>query len=211
LIDSSGQMTEAIEGSLATASSRAPERFRSLLFAKAGDESCGVVRTRVIRSTPLLDSYHHSDRTITADLVLYGPFYQVPDWLYLRRDHPDRVERASPTVRSRCANLDPRRANRLRHPIARLYAEYIWGYVAAIRRAPLSAPDRRECYRYLVQWASSRALPGSTRRAGEPGPGSAKAPMRQVSPQPLNDSGPESAHATPRATRGDHGARAATD
>jgi glycosyltransferase involved in cell wall biosynthesis len=211
LIDSSGQMTEAIEGSLATASSRAPERFRWMLFAKAGDESCGVVRTKVLRSTPLLDSYHHSDRTITADLVLYGPFYQVPDWLYLRRDHPDRAERAGPTVRSRCAILDPRRANRLRHPIARLYAEYIWGYVAAIRRAPLSPADRRECYRHLVQWASSRALPGSTRRAGEPGPGSAKAPLRQVSPQPVNDSGPESAHGTPRATRGDHGARAATD
>ena len=80
-----GQMTEAIEGSLATASSRAPERFRAMLWAKAGDESCGVVRTKVLRSTPLLDSYHHSDRTISADLVLYGPFYQVPDWLYLRR------------------------------------------------------------------------------------------------------------------------------
>lgn len=191
LIDSSGQMTEALEGSLATASLRAPERFRSMLHAKAGDEGCGVIRTDVLRRTPLLDSYHHADRTITAELVLHGPFYQVPDWLYLRRDHPDRAERTCPTVRTRCANLDPRRADRLRHPIVRLYAEYLWGYVAAIRRAPLSPADRQECYRHLVQWASSRALPGRTRRAGEPGPGSAKAPMRQVSVQPVNDSGPE--------------------
>ena len=42
--------------------------------------------------------------------------------------------------------MDPRRANRLRHPAARLYAEYIWGYVAAIRSAPLSPADRQECY-----------------------------------------------------------------
>ena len=211
LIDSSGLMTEAIKGSLDTASLRAPDRFRSMLFAKAGDEGCGVIRTMVLHRTPLLDSYHHADRTIMAELVLHGPFYQVPDWLYLRRDHPDRAERACPTVRSRCANLDPRRADRLRNPTVRLYGEYIWGYVAAIRRAPLSPADRQECYRYLVQWASSRALPGRTRRAGEPGPGSAKAPLRQVSAQPVNDSGPESTHATPSATRGDHGARAATD
>ena len=72
LIDGSGTVTETIEDSLATASLRAPERFRSLLYAKAGDEGVGVVRTKVISSTGLHDSYHHSDRTITAELVLMG-------------------------------------------------------------------------------------------------------------------------------------------
>ena len=181
LIDGAGLVTETIEHSLATASLQAPERFRSLLYAKAGDEGVGVVRTKVISSTALHGSYHHADRTITAEFVLHGPFYQVPDCLYLRRDHPDRAERACPTVRTRCANMDPRRADQLRHPVVRLYAEYLWGYVAAIRRAPLLPADRQECYRHLVQWASSRALPGRTRRAGEPGPGSVKAPMRQMS------------------------------
>jgi glycosyltransferase involved in cell wall biosynthesis len=181
LINGAGVVTETIEHSQATASLRAPERFQSLLYAKAGDEGVGVVRTKVINNTALHGSYHHADRTITAELVLRGPFYQVPDCLYLRRDHPDRAERACPTVRTRCANMDPRRADHLRHPVVRLYGEYLWGYIAAIRRAPLSPADRRECYRHLVQWASSRALPGRTRRAGEPGPGSVKAPMRQVS------------------------------
>ena len=180
LIDSSGLVTETIEQSLATGSLRAPERFRSLLYARAGDEGMGVVRTKVISSTALHGSYHHADRTITAELVLHGPFYQVPGCLFLRRDYPGRAERACPTVRARCANMDPRRADQLRHPVARLYAEYLWGYIAAIRRAPLSSADRQECYRHLVQWASSRALPGRTRRAGEPGPGSVNAPMRQM-------------------------------
>jgi glycosyltransferase involved in cell wall biosynthesis len=181
LIDNSGKITEPIEYPLATASLRAPERFHSILFANAGDDFYGVIRTDILRRTSLLDSYHHSDRTATAEMVLHGPFYQVPDWLYLRRDHPDRAERACPTVRARCANMDPRRTDRLRHPTARLYAEYLWGYVTAIRRAPLSPADRRECYRYLAWWASSRALPGRTRRAGGPGPGSVGAPLRQAS------------------------------
>jgi hypothetical protein len=57
--------------------------------------------------------------------------------------------------------MDPRRADRLRHPAARLYGEYVWAYVSAIRRAPLSVADRRECYLYLAQWFASRARPGA--------------------------------------------------
>jgi glycosyltransferase involved in cell wall biosynthesis len=211
LIDSSGKVTEAIEYPLATASGRAPERFQSMLYGKAGDDLYGVMRVEVLRRTSLHDSYHHADRTITAEIALQGPFYQVPDWLYFRRDHPDRAERARPTVRARCTNMDPRRADRLRHPTIRLYAEYVWGYVAAIRRAPLSPADRQECYHYLARWASSRTLPGRARRAGEPGPGSAGAPLREASPQPLYDNWSESEHATPGVTLGHHGAPATTD
>ena len=60
-------------------------------------------------------------------------------------------------MRSRCANMDPRRANRLRHPVARLYAEYLWGYVTAIRGAPLTSAERQKCYRILMQWFAGRA------------------------------------------------------
>jgi hypothetical protein len=36
-------------------------------------------------------------------------------------------------------------------------AEYFWGYLAAIQRAPISAADKRECYRDLAQWMLDRA------------------------------------------------------
>ena len=158
-------VTEAYEYPLTTASLRAPERFRSLLFDSGGDDDYGVMRMDVRRRIALMGSYHHSDRTITAEIVLYGPFYQVPDWLYFRRDHPGQNGRA--TMRHRCANMDPRRANRWRHPAVRLYGEYVWAYVSMIRRAPLSAVDRRECYRYLAQWV---AVCGRRGIAGPDGP-----------------------------------------
>jgi len=167
MIDSSGAVTKATEYPLATASPRAPDRFQSLLFDDGGDDDGGVIRTKVLRQTAMKESYHHADRTIIAELSLYGRFYQVPDWLYFRRDHPERAERACPTVRSRCANMDPRRADRLRNPVVRLYGEYIWSYVSMIRRAPLSPADRRECYRHLAQWVASRARPGDGPRTGE--------------------------------------------
>ncbi len=156
MIDSTGSVTKAIEYPLVTASLRVPERFKSMLFGDGGDDDYGVIRTEVLRRVAPQGSYHHSDRTIMAEISLYGPFYQIPEWLYFRRDHQERAERACPTVRARCANMDPRRANRLRHPAVRLYGEYIWAYFAAIQRAPVSPADRRECYRHLAHWIGSR-------------------------------------------------------
>jgi glycosyltransferase involved in cell wall biosynthesis len=157
IFDGSDAVIEVVEYPVATDSPQAPERFRSMLFDGWGDDSYGVIRTEVLRRTPLHGSYHFADRTFTTELALHGPFYQVPDWLFFRRDAPTRTTPF--TVRTRCAYMDPRRANRLRHPAARLYAEYCWAYIAMIRRAPLSVADRQECYRYLARWAAGRALP----------------------------------------------------
>jgi glycosyltransferase involved in cell wall biosynthesis len=167
-IDGSGTLTATMKYTLTTSSRRAPERFRSLLFDSGGDDDYGVMRLDVLRKTAMKESYHHADHAIVAELGLYGAFYQVPAWLYFRRDHEDRAERACPSVRSRCANMEPRRANRWRHPVARLYGEYVWAYVRAIHRAPLSPADKRECYRHLGQWLASRARQGGTRAADSP-------------------------------------------
>jgi glycosyltransferase involved in cell wall biosynthesis len=158
-VDGSGKVTEAYEYPLTTAAPRAPERFRSMLFDSGGDDDYGVMRMAVRRRTALMGSHHHADRTITTEIVLHGPFYQVPDWLYFRREHPGQSGQAP--MRRRCANMDPRRADRLRHPVVRLYGEYVWAYVRAIQRTPLSVADRLECYRYLAQWFASRARPGT--------------------------------------------------
>jgi glycosyltransferase involved in cell wall biosynthesis len=161
MIDDRGTVTKVLDYSVAVDAPHAPERFRSMLFDGWDDYTYGVMRTEVLCRTRLHGSHHFADRTINTELGLHGPFYQVPDWLYFRRDHPERTQPY--TVSSRCTYLDPRRANRLRHPAVRLYGEYIWGYVAAIQRAPLSPQDRRECYGYLARWLAGRALPVASR------------------------------------------------
>jgi glycosyltransferase involved in cell wall biosynthesis len=172
MIDKSRNVIKLLQYSVAADSPRTPERFRSMLFDGWDDYTYGLMRTEVLRRTRMYRSHHLADRTINTELCLHGPFHMVPDWLYFRRDHP---ERTSPyTARTRCAYMDPRRADRLRNPVVRLYGEYIWGYVAAIRHAPMSPADRRECYRYLVRWLAGRAMPvlgrtlsGGTMRAAE--------------------------------------------
>jgi glycosyltransferase involved in cell wall biosynthesis len=163
-IDADGTIVHRVPYRLATDSPSAPKRFSDLLFVQGGDDFYGVIRADVLRRTPLHESYHHAERTLVTELGLYGPFRQVPEVLYFRRDHPDRGERAKSTRRARAANFDPKRSDRLRHPMIRLLVEYIGGYVGAIRRAPLSPSDRLRCYGHLLRWVASRALPGASRR-----------------------------------------------
>lgn len=163
IIDDTGAVTETFEYRMATDSPDPAERFRALLFAPGGDDFYGVIRSDVLRRVTPHDSYHHADRTFVAELALHGPFYQVPELLYFRRDHPTRAERANPTKRSRCANLDPRRADPIRHPTARLLGEYVLGFGKAIRSAPLTRAQRGRCYRALAAWFASRAVPGGQR------------------------------------------------
>ena len=157
VLDVSGTVSP-IECPVATDSMRTPERFRSMLFDGWMDSGSSVIRRDVLLRTGLQGSYHFADRTFITEIGLHGPFYQVPDWLYFRREHPEQGG-GHRDMRARCEVLDPRRADRIRHPAFGLYAEYVWGYLAAIRRAPLSSADRRECYRYLARWMAGRALP----------------------------------------------------
>jgi glycosyltransferase involved in cell wall biosynthesis len=169
VIDEKGEVKVPYEYTIATDSPHPPVRFRSLLFEPGGDDWYGVIRTEVLRRVKPLDSFHHADRTFVAELALHGPFHQVPELLYFRRDHPTRAERANPSKRSRCVNLDPRRAGLL-HPTPRLLAEYVWGFFASVRRAPLSPADRRACYRHLVAWMASRVRPGAGERVEDRAP-----------------------------------------
>lgn len=172
MIDPAGTVTKVLRYSVAADAAPAPERFRSMLLDGWDDYTYGVMRAHALLRTHLHGSHHLADRTINVELCLQGPLHLVPEYLYFRRDHPERKEPY--TVRTRCAYLDPRRSDRLRHPVARLYGEYLWGYLRAIHSAPLTPADRQQCYRYLAQWLAGRVAPvvgrslrGGTLVAGE--------------------------------------------
>ena len=168
-IDARGSIVEAMKYSVAVDRPQASGRFYSMLFDGWDDYTYGVMRTDVLLRTHLCGSHHMADRSINVELSLYGPFYLVPEWLYFRREHAELTTPLS--VRERCVALDQRRANRLRHPIVRLYTEYFWSYIAAIHQAPLTSAERRECYRVFASWLMRRARPvvdRTIRREGVP-------------------------------------------
>jgi glycosyltransferase involved in cell wall biosynthesis len=156
LLNPAGERIGVISSPEGTASPQAVERMRARLFDGKGDWIYSVMRIATLRRTPLHPTYHGVEKTLITELALHGPFYQVPEESYFRRDHPYKQHRAT---RDWSALLDPRRANRLRNPAVRLYLEYIWGYFSAIRRAPLSRAEKGRCYSLLTRWLASRALP----------------------------------------------------
>jgi glycosyltransferase involved in cell wall biosynthesis len=154
VVDEKGNLTP-VPYVLETASPVPHVRLRSLLHVDGGNDFYGVIRMDVLRRVRPLATYLHSDRTFMAQLALHGPFHQVPEVLYYRRDHPSRASRASKT-RKVVSTLDPRRSNRLRHPLVRLYLEYVGGFVAAVVTAPIPLRERARCLYEVSRWLVGR-------------------------------------------------------
>ena len=143
---------------MCTDSPSAPSRFKSLLYTPGGDDEYGVVRTAVARQVLPCGSYHNPGRPMVGEIALHGPFHQVPELLYYRRDHPDRGDRTR-AIAARSARMDPRRAGQ---SATRLVLEYLATYFRVINRAPIAAADRRRCYWHVVVWL----LTGAGRSSG---------------------------------------------
>lgn len=141
---------------------RTPARFWRMLVDGWGDYYGGVVRLGALRRTAPHASYHFADRVFLTELGLYGTFFMVPECLHFRRHHSEQAGRRS-DMRERCAILDPRRGDRVRHPAIRLYGEYPLGFARAIHNSPLSPSERRECYVALAKWSSTRLFPVADR------------------------------------------------
>jgi glycosyltransferase involved in cell wall biosynthesis len=159
-IDEEGHVTHKIDYPLTTDVPDPVERFRSILYTHGGDDIYGIIPMSVLRRVRPFGSYHWADRTYVAELALQGPFHNVPEFLYFRRDHPARTTRVgNRDIRVRCSRLDPARANRWRHPVVRLVGEYLLGFVTAIGRAPISRRDRWRCRKVLALWILGHANP----------------------------------------------------
>jgi glycosyltransferase involved in cell wall biosynthesis len=169
-VDEHGTVVQAFEYPLATDSPDPRARLHSMLFggddlpgAIRADDFYGIIRADVLRRVKPHGSFHHADQTFMCELALHGRFVQYPGFLYFRRHHAGRAHEANPSIKSWCANLDPRRRGRL-HPAARLVAEFAWANLAMVGRAPLSSRDRRSCYAEVARWAADRAIGRATGR-----------------------------------------------
>lgn len=112
----------------------------------------GVVRTDVMRRTGLLGPYTSADRVLLAELALHGPWREVPEHLFLHREHPRRSTYTHPDPRVRAAWFAPDRATRRVLPTWRLLGEYR----RAVRRATVPSGDRLRCELEITRWALHR-------------------------------------------------------
>jgi len=151
LIDEQGAAIGTHAEELHLRSAQAHHRFRQFLQHYGIGAPCnvhyGLIRTNVLRQTPLLGSYVSSDIVLIGELALRGQFYEIPEPLFQRRDHPGTLLRTYGTRRAQLAWFDPSK-QQARFPVWRLFVEH----VRAIRRTPLHWFERLWCCLYMLQW-----------------------------------------------------------
>ena len=126
------------------------KRFRDILLHRETFPIWGLIRTDILKETPLLGNYPAHDRPLLAELSLSGRFCEVPEFLFLDREHQQRSIRAYDPRKPHEAAVwyDPRITGKIIFPAWRLFAEYVVG----INRSQLGWRGRIPCYMEMLGW-----------------------------------------------------------
>ena len=130
--------------------SRKPhERFRDLIDLRHWTISVfGLIRSEVLRKTPLIGSYVGSDRCLMAELCLFGPFHRIPEKLFFRRDHAGSSVEKFKLIQKRWGWFDPDKAGKIPFP----HWRYVREYIISVRKSPLDLSEKIYCYLYTGRW-----------------------------------------------------------
>jgi glycosyltransferase involved in cell wall biosynthesis len=109
----------------------------------------GAIRADILRKTHLLAGYPDCDRALLAELSLYGRFYEIPEPLFLQREHD---HRAGPRLSSNpywaVTFWDSQKTGKIIYPHWRLFAKHL----SAINKAPLNWNERLRCHIEVIKW-----------------------------------------------------------
>lgn len=106
----------------------------------------GVIRRETLEKTYVMEPFLASDAALLRELTLYGPFLNIPDRLFYRREHPDAFSSLH-EVKDRVAFFDP--AMRMKPPM-KGWSNAIRDF-RSINRAPLRMPQKLHLYRAVMR------------------------------------------------------------
>lgn len=170
IVDETGALIHNYTYKLTTSAQSPSRRFGALVCADhrrhGAFEIYGVIRRQALLSIPPMGNYVRGDSLVLARLALLGRFHEIPEVLFLSRDHQTRSVRTMPDrIRNARTRLhrwigtgplppmewwDPSRRNRINFPEWRVLGEYI----ESVRAAPLSAGEKLSSFGWIV-----RAMP----------------------------------------------------
>lgn len=134
---------------LRTGSPRPSERFSDLLLVRNNCyEVFGLIRADVLARTRLIGPYPVGDRVLLVELALRGRFHEIPQRLFLSREHDGRSVRRLPTQWQRAAWFHPGWEGRISFPEWRTFAEY----ARALGGVELDPNERALCGLAMVRW-----------------------------------------------------------
>ncbi len=108
----------------------------------------GVIRSNVLKKTRVFGNFFSSDRILLGELSLHGRLYEIPEYLFFLRRHPQQHYRKYPILHERHAWYDPSKIGHITFPQWRLLLEHF----ISIRSVPMCWYERSWCYVYLLWW-----------------------------------------------------------
>lgn len=155
VVDARGRHIRKHQNELKLTSPRPHQRYRqyhNIVHSNHGNHEChpifGLIRADVLRLTPRIGSYVSPDLVLLAELALHGKFYEVPDYLYFKRQHSQTSIWAYRTIRSRIGWFDPKKKHKLHLSKWRWLYEYLGG----IKRVRMVHTEKAACYMQMARW-----------------------------------------------------------
>ena len=109
----------------------------------------GLIRADVLKKTPLIAKYEGSDVILMGEIALRGEIHEIPEYLFFRRIQPQDYNRSNRSEYAKAIWFDP--ANRGKAQVPRAW-RWLFEYLKAIKRVPMSRSEKRRCYLYLRKW-----------------------------------------------------------
>jgi glycosyltransferase involved in cell wall biosynthesis len=149
IINEYGKFVEDYFDGFNLRSQKPHERFRDFFCAPGlCNPIAGLIRASILKKTPAIGNYASSDRVLLGELALYGQFYEIPEYLFLRRGHPQRSLEANVTDDEIAAWFDPTMSRMVLPPKWKRFFEYL----KVIKRVPLNWSERARCYIGLMRF-----------------------------------------------------------
>lgn len=126
------------------------KRFRNfLLHNMSGNFLYGLIRVSSMAQTGLHGNFSSADLVFLAELAFYGRYHVVPEYLFLRREHPGQSTKGVwKSERARHVWFDTSLGIKIVLPKWR----FLWSCLQAVNRAPLNLSERLICYVYVFRW-----------------------------------------------------------
>lgn len=115
----------------------------------------GLMRKDILERTPLHGEYRGADANLLAELSLYGRLFEVPEYLFLRRDHSQAY------TQKFCANQKSNITAGLNEQMA-WWSSNNWinytnwkncyEFFKSVNRVPLKWSEKILCYREIYKW-----------------------------------------------------------
>jgi glycosyltransferase involved in cell wall biosynthesis len=149
LIDEYGEVIQEYDDNLDLRFSSPKERFFNFLN-RVGlcNIQYGLIRADSLRQTSLIRNYPGSDVVMLGELTLYGQFFEIPEFMFYRRFHPQ----ASSSINcneDRQAFYDPKTRGKLALNLWRDQLEYFF----SILHAPLKPFEKVQILYLLLRFS----------------------------------------------------------